>query len=766
MRKIRFKPVAAIAAALAPLMAAAGVINYTATYDYSKLTLGTDTLGGVTYTTVSYDGLYNGGDPGMPSLPVDYLKFSVPYNATNFRVTATMGDSVTAAIGHLVYPCQIPRMMTDINPRPITQPDNSAYFTNASYPSQCAWVEDDGFFAGENHIVTVAVMPVTYRHVSDPNPTDSIRSYRYVNLALEYDLDNTHVSSPIIRRDSSLRNEAYQLVQSIVFNPGDVSSNATPQNSQINGPWSSYYPGIIDTTGVEIDTVAVYPYLIVTTQALYKAMRRIAALKRQKGFNVKMVTMDDVLDDDFASTGDVFIYRDGTKVTSYTDNAGKLRQYLKLHFCCYSTQYVLLAGSGVPYRTAYGRHGDMYYGGITTNWNDMVDGYAELYVGRLLGTDSIRFDYYTDKLFRYELNPGNGDYSYLRKALLTEAEPYETLSGSLIGICPERTVITENVDDPLATGCDVLDSISTNHYGFISTYCDGYPTYIKLNGPDGDNVSHYIWALDTVKTSSVIDSETGNGLNRMVNKEYPMIYFCPNGVTMPYGTTDVTYGESFTMGKDYGGPAYLGYTGNAEYDPTRMFASSFGYHMQGTGRILGKAVAMAKMYSGDSWEKVYDNMNILGDPSLSMWNGNLQQYTGISVTRADSSITVSGISSTPAFIGYHSNDGKTGLVKATSSYLALSGVSPNSTIMLHYQDHIPYIAPLVLQNTTLNKSQYVIASDVTAGKSVDSGRTSGQVTFTGNIDYEIEHTGDVRFEGGFKVEKGVRFSVRPSTYNK
>ena len=76
------------------------------------------------------------------------------------------------------------------------------------------------------------------------------------------------------------------------------------------------------------------------------------------------------------------------------------------------------------------------------------------------------------------------------------------------------------------------------------------------------------------------------------------------------------------------------------------------------------------------------------------------------------------------------------------------------------------VTSLVIQNTTLNKSQYVIASDLTAGKSVDSGRTSGQVTVTGDIEYEVEHTGEVRLCGGFKVDKGVKFSIKPSNYNK
>ncbi len=64
----------------------------------------------------------------------------------------------------------------------------------------------------------------------------------------------------------------------------------------------------------------------------------------------------------------------------------------------------------------------------------------------------------------------------------------------------------------------------------------------------------------------------------------------------------------------------------------------------------------------------------------------------------------------------------------------------------------------------LNRSQYVIACDVTAGKSVDSGRTHGDVTVKSGIEYEIEASGTVTLEGGFSVEKGATFAVYPSCF--
>ena len=96
----------------------------------------------------------------------------------------------------------------------------------------------------------------------------------------------------------------------------------------------------------------------------------------------------------------------------------------------------------------------------------------------------------------------------------------------------------------------------------------------------------------------------------------------------------------------------------------------------------------------------------------------------------------------------------------------LAFANPNSTIMLYKHNYIPYIAPLVLQNVSMNHSQYVIATDVTAGNSVDSNRnrTTGDVTVMNGVEYEIEASGTVTLQDGFSVEKGATFAVYPSCF--
>ena len=62
------------------------------------------------------------------------------------------------------------------------------------------------------------------------------------------------------------------------------------------------------------------------------------------------------------------------------------------------------------------------------------------------------------------------------------------------------------------------------------------------------------------------------------------------------------------------------------------------------------------------------------------------------------------------------------------------------------------------------ESQYVFATDVTAGRAVDSGRTAGGVTVKEGAEYEIEASGEVTLAGGFQVELGARFSVQRTSY--
>ena len=771
---------------LVPLLAsAAGPLNritYTASYNNNSMTIGTDTLGGVTYATVSYEGLYNGGEPGMPSLPIDYLKFSVPYNATNFTVTATTRWA-SQNLNYLVYPCQSPWMIGSPVP-PIVLPDTSAYYSGNSYPSQMAWIADEGFLAGENHIVTVALMPFRYKHSSNSDVLS-----RAINcvVTLRYDLSDSLAMSPIVRNDSLLREEGYQLTQSMVVNPGQVK-NFAPTQTVIPGIDSiGYIHGgiggdlinggeggtpIEDTTNINIHHLN-YPYLIVTTSDLKHAVRRIAALKRQKGYNVKVVTMDEVLSSYFSGNGDL-VGEGSNAHLAHTDDAGKLRQFIRNYFKFYGTKYVLLAGD-LPYRilpgSAFDYLTDLYYSDLSANWQDTTttDRNPELYVGRIvanhIGSNHVeQINNNIDKLFRYELNPGKGDYSYLRKALFSQGQKFtgylRDVRLNLSQIYPNPVQLDEGfINNSLhPNGKDIIDTINSNPVSFLSIYNHGDTTRTRIYG--SETQVDDLFFVHARKPLNI-----GNGLNCLQNKYYPMIYYSPSCTTIPFDNKNkFSYGESFITGKDYGGPVYIGYTRGIYDLDGKILAETF------SKLIMDGCVKLSDAFAMSIVDAVYEEHNswlthgYFGDPELELWTDIPECYSDINVTKTDNSVMISGLPTGQTIVGYLANDHQYQTKNITTPRDTIYNVSPNSPIMLYQHNYIPYFAPLTLQNQTIEESQYVIANDVTAGKSVDSYRTKGNFTISNGVEYEIEASGTVRLEKGFKVEKGATFAVYPSCF--
>ena len=588
---------------------------------------------------------------------------------------------------------------------------------------------------------------------------------------MSYDLANPTAVNPIIRECDSLRNEGYELTRKLVVNGDSVEA---------------FSPGILMTrsdpliedpivSDEELFHVFDYPYLIVTTPELRHSVRRIAALKKQKGDNVKIVTIDQITNGPLLFHNETIQFADSTFIANST-LADTLRQYLKHAFKFWGTKYVLLAGTRVPYWTTTNieGHGDLYYRDL----NDIIDFYPELYVGRLLGKTEDQFNNYSDKLFRYELNPGCGNPSYLQRSLYTATKEFSYDINYVIqqmrSICPNPTKISELPDQEYPKGCDILDSISANHYGFMCSFNHGAPSCIRVYGPDSNNKMFMLWAIDTVKVfPNYTDSfEIGNGLNRMLNREYPMIYYTNSCTTIPYFklpgyNIDINYGESFTMGKDYGGPVYIGNVLSVDKRSSNNTAWGFANYIKDGHYQISEADALSIATNAFSRDTMAVRHNYLGDPALEIWSNVPQHFSNITVSRSNNSITVYGLNeSDSTFVGYCNNTDRSikKIVKAPSC--TFNHVSPNGTIMVYKRNYFPYIAPTFIQNTDIIKSQYLIAGDYTAGSHVDSILTNGEVTVKSGIEYEIEHSGKVTLGGGFKVEKGATFIVKPACYIK
>ena len=767
-----------------PVLTVAETITYTATYDYSNLTIGTDTLGGVTYTTIHYADLINDEEPGLPSLPIDIIQFSVPCNASNFTVSATGSNYYQPAINYPIYPSQCPKTFLDTT-ECVTPPDSTVYSLSI-YPSSSgmAWVVDDGFIAGENHIVAVAIMPIGFRH---RNSGDLLRFATTVNLTLNYLVSDTSSNYPLICRDASKRNEGHKLAKSIVVNPDDVINNApsTTMNVQLlaghdripNLP--NYFVDSLDKSAIDY---RVFDYIIITTDSLRASLKRLSALKNQKGYNVGIVNVDDIVHN---SLIDVNRLVTDELIEDANDYSTIIRLFLTYTYVYGKAKYVLLAGKDVPFYIVTDSYAtDQYYCDLSSNWySNSRFSKPELFPGRIIAKSSRQIKNYTDKLFRYTLNPGNGDFSYLRRALYTngydqfvENDSYaDIIKIYADSIFPVSTKMIENRQTNTPSGKDVIDEINSTKYGFINFNNHGIPTGIVMYGKGGPAPHRFkwLWAVDSVHgpvsaTYHVNDDTlSGNALNNMANKLYPNICFSTCCTVMPFETKDgynpswMNFGESFTTGKDYGGPAFMGNTDENGYSAA-LLGRNFARYLYDGYNNIGIAYSMAKVkhISG-----IYGSIhNLLGDPEFEVWTDTPQLYSNIGITRNNSSISISGINTDSTIVAYYANDGQIGTDTISTSSVTLNGISPNSTIMLYKHNQIPYIAPLALQNIILSNNQYVIASDVNAGNTIDNGRTSGDVVVPNGVEYEIEASGKVTLDDGFKVEKGATFAVYPSCF--
>ena len=752
-----------------------GAINESLSFPADDMTLTTDTIDGVVYCNVAYSDTYNNGETAQPSLPVRYYTFSIPYNAANLSVSADVLDVNIIPSPATVFPIQVPQLADGSDTPTFTMPDSSVYNTNAFFPSQIASIAGEGYYQGDNHIVTVALCPIQYNPVAG-----QLRVNNEIGLNISYSLvDESALPMRVVSRNSSsLRTEGINSTKSIVLNPSSVEGFAAPFSPAIT-PSSTFASPL-------------YDYIIVTSEELAPAFERLVSYKRAKGYNAGIVTMEGILANDAYKNGDTF--------SGINDDAGKLRAYLYNAYMC-GAKYVLLGGKEphVPIRYGYGMRSyfiptDLYFCELSSNWNQSKDSYygkqsltldycPELFVGRLLCDNISEVNNYIDKLLKYELNPGNGNYEYLQRSFIIDADQMEDnneagyIASEISTLLPDTIVKHGSTDYSSVT--EIISDLNTTHHGYLSFHGHGNPGCIVLCGKS------VIGAIDNDHEKDWYrKKESGNALDNLTNKDYPNICYSISCSTMPYDiyTEDSTtynvsmnFGESFTLGKNYGGVAYLGNTRYGFYDLSLVngyqnsvyLEKCFIEQLKSGVFNIGKAEANSKIkdfspyLSNTHSHDIRLTHNLLGDPEFEIWTGSPVKYTDadIDIYRDGSKIMVSGSCLDGAKIVVRdTNDNphiSTGQKNGSTTFYA----SPNSSIMIYRHNMIPYIPTLCLQNENIYVSQRVFATDVKMGANVDGNRAYGNIAFCNNAKYTIDATGDVEINHGFIVQNTATVTI-------
>ena len=709
-------------------------------FNLSELKCDTITGGdGQVYNALSYPGLDREEELGFPALPIKFISFSLPYIADEISVTAKPSATTSHGLNYKIYPRQDCKLSylgkTEKN---FTPCEKSVYESNSTYPLKTAKITEISCAGHSNRNVVVEVYPAVY-----------IPSENRLEFSENIEITISYILSE--QRQETL--------------------NRSTQIVDIGIPY--------------------YEYCVITSQGLKDAFSRLVAWKRQKGLDAGIVCIEDILNNNNIV---------GDEESSIYDDAGKIRQYLQ--YASGVTRYVLFGGNDQILPIRYGTQNDkpsyisnipedehiptdLYFSELGSNWRndnddhygepcDITDYLPELAVGRLLCTTAKDVQNYTDKLLRYEMNPGDGNTDYLKRALYIQGINWEfdhqadSLADNIVDIFTDTVIYNEyhTVDShPIWPSGDDVITAMRSHFGYTNWLCHGTPYSITVRNEDKVNrwgVKSIYGILqpnsDLIGDFGEFASESFNGLDKLNNKYYPMIVYSNSCLSCPFDTySDFTdypnIAQSFTMGKDYGGPAIIGNTRLSSIPQAFRLQRIVDTKMKTMS--IGDALVQAKgEYMGGEKHWMNLSTNLIGCPEIKIWtdilksfNATLEEEYGTLFLYLNNSnvnfanIHFRDITTSPDSLIMESNYATAGGgVSTTNSFL-------NKLVTITENNVRPQILPTYLQDTELHGSHYLITKDVYCGSDVTEaspGNTDdGGVTFKSDSDYTFEKNGKI-----------------------
>lgn len=706
------------------------------------------------YSVLSYPDCTFGTDIGKPSLPIKYTRISLPHSAEAITMNVQVANATSHSLNARIFPCQ-PEIPTFLGNTPggFVPCDSSVYLSATGFPVEAANITDISCAGQGDREVGIAVCPIVYY------PTeDRYTFYSEITITISYVLAMME------------------------------GSTGTASNIDIGLPF--------------------YEYCVITNRSLAEAFTRLVSWRRQQGIDAGVVCVEDILSNPYVANGDT--------VSSINDDAGKIRQYLQYAYnkgygktksvlfggdCSivpirYGTDYRYISKNKKTILIAENIPSDLYFSELDSDWDtdgnekygepdENTDYGAELSIGRILCTNEADIENYTNKLLRYELNPGNGDFSYLKKALYTQADQMQNgnegglIRSQLHSTFPIDTLLSEvpnaNSWNPtFPYGHDIIN-VMNERYHYVSWFGHGHPNAISTMTDSINQDPHYgIFSVEG--NIPWLSNETGNGLNSLTNKYYPMIAYSVACCITPFDIyTDVngfTYdaypniGYSFTMGKDYGGPALIGNTREGWVFYSYLLQKEFNNKIGNNS--IGEAQNFAKdYYYGGRKHWLSHTSNIIGCPNIRIWTDTPYLFD-VSSMYIGNNIQLSGnlIANTTA-VGVRdvtsANDSTYTTITPSLPIISISG-GANSLLTITGKNSLPLIMPLKLQNTSMHSKHYMLVKDMSCGSNIRSGST-GNVVFENDADYEIEYSGSVTLAAGTEIKKGASVMITPSNVN-
>ncbi|MFZ2865698.1 MAG: C25 family cysteine peptidase [Ignavibacteriaceae bacterium] len=623
-----------------------GQITSSVNFDSEDLTITEITSpNNVVYSKIEFKDLESDQEVGQPEIPSRYINLIIPSSQRVKDISLTLSREISYNLSHLIYPMQ-PKIPTSIH----YQPDEfveSYYDINKTYPNEMATIVHDGYFDGNNHIITIVISPIKY------NPKSNVLLF-YQSIDINLIMESTTAPNLVIRdRKASNQNLYDKVLTSMVNNPEAINLYQVKPTISLNP-----------------ETLNCYEYVIVTTNALKNSFNKFIEWKKRKGLDVGVVTVEDILS---SFSGDL--------ISGIYDDAGKIRQFLYESYLG-GTVWALLAGdyTVVPIRYGCGYKnywtypyfqpptpddykipadlyfadfngdweldGDEYTGEIHAQDGDHPDYNPEIFVGRLLCTTNQEILNWTEKIIKYEQDPGRGNTVYLSRAFMFESDHMqngneaEGVASYLPSFNTEiwRELPTYNDPNPyFPTGEEVIDEMNDTRYGLWGWFGHGEVPRVNTK-TSGNNLGnrYQISSLDEIYTDPY---QPNNGLDNMNNKEHlAMVYSISCDITPfddynPHGwwnDWDKNMGEVFTVVTNVGGPSLLGNTRYGWVGSSSYLFRNFATQIENDITHLGVAELISKKNYGSHYLNY--SHNLIGCPETEIWVGTPNQFSNPTVS--------------------------------------------------------------------------------------------------------------------------------------
>ncbi len=271
---------------------------------------------------------------GKPNLPVKFVNLIIPAQKDISDISVNLGTRVAISLTHKIFPTQYSTPIGVIDSvHHFVKPDSTIYNSPGPWPNKIVEVVSDGYFDGNNHIVTLKIIPFQYYPLG--NQVELITD---ININLSFINNNKRIDLPKWR---SIKTQKMidNALKAIVENKSDIPLY------QIKPKVISIYENDFQQLK-KPKPVEFHEYVIITTTALKPYFNDFVAWKKRKGIDIGVVT-----------TSSIFTNYTGDYVSNLFDDAGKIRQYLR-DLRELGGVWVLFAGdySALPIR--YGTGGD------------------------------------------------------------------------------------------------------------------------------------------------------------------------------------------------------------------------------------------------------------------------------------------------------------------------------------------------------------------------------------------------------------------------